>query len=107
MGGIVQDAKTNSLNKVVSKFLTDRGTYDHYLPLKTIFACFIFLRLLSQKFPDYFRRSILDDWQKIQLKDPDSLLIIEGQLKSLPSVLKGFSEKTFYGLFENILQKER
>jgi type I restriction-modification system DNA methylase subunit len=97
VGGIVQDAKTNSLNKVVSKFLTDRGTYDHYLPLKTIFACFIFLRLLSQKFPDYFRRSILDDWQKIQLKDPDSLLIIEGQLKSLPSVLKGFSEKTFYG----------
>ena len=34
----MKDANTESLNEVVSKFQTNRGTYDFILPLNTLFA---------------------------------------------------------------------
>ena len=104
----MQEAKKISLNEVVSKFLTNRGTYDFYMPLQTIFACFVFLRLFittsiravskpgSNWGPDdsFMPRllNIISDWKKIQLNDPDSLLIIEGHLKSIPPALDKLSE---------------
>ena len=83
MGGIVKDAKTNSLHEVVSKF--NLRTYDSPLSLSTISACFIFLKLLihrNRHNPEL--RNIELDWEKIELNDlAGSLIIMEGQLKSI------------------------
>tara|TARA_Y100001960_G_scaffold41628_1_gene40745 strand:+ start:1223 stop:6427 length:5205 start_codon:yes stop_codon:yes gene_type:complete len=104
----VQEEKENSLNEVISKFLTHRGTYDFYMPLQTIFACFIFIRLFittasrvvsksgsNWRQDDHYMPRLLgirSDWEKIQLNDPDSLLIIKRQLKIVPDLLKEITE---------------
>ena len=120
----MQEAKKISLNEVVSKILTNRGTYDFYMPLQTIFACFIFIRFFittsirvvskpgNDWGPDdsFMPRllNIISDWKKIQLNDPDSLLIIKRQLKIIPDLLKEIDipdSLSSYGLDDTFVEE--